>query len=330
MRRREFIAGIAGLAAAAWPRATSAQQGALKAENWPAKPLRAIVPVAAGSTTDVIPRVVFEQLSPQLGQSIVVENRTGAGGTIGAAFVAKADPDGYTFLVISNAHTIVPSLYPDLSYHPARDFAAVIPLGTSPSVLVVSPAKGFKTVRDLVAAAKAKPGAMTFSSVGVGTATHLSAERFRFSGGLDAVHVPFRGGAEAMSEVMAGRVDFFFGPVPLVLPHVREGTLVGLAVNGESRAAALPDIPTIKEAGFTDAEYPIWIGVFLPAKTPRDIVAKLHRETLKALQAAKVQEKLTALGVDPMLMTPSEFDLHVQKEIAVNAALVKAAGIKSN
>ena len=164
-----------------------------KAQTWPTKPIRAIVPVAAGSTTDIIPRVVFEQLSSQLGQTIVVENRTGAGGTIGAAFVAKADPDGYTILAHGSAHTIAPALYPNLSYHPARDFAAVVPFGISPSVLVVSPAKGFKTVGDLVAVAKAKPGALNFSSVGVGTATHLSAERFRSSAGVEALHVPLEG-----------------------------------------------------------------------------------------------------------------------------------------
>ena len=300
------------------------------AQTWPTKPLRAIVPVGAGSTTDIIPRVVFEQLSPQLGQSIVVENRTGAGGTIGTAFVAKADPDGYTVLAHGSALTISPSLYPNLSYHPARDFAAVVPFGISPSVLVVPPARGWKTVGDLVAAAKAKPGALNFSSVGVGTATHLSAERFRRSAGVEAVHVPFKGGAEAMTEVIAGRIDFFFGPVALVLPNVREGKLTALVVNGAKRSAALPDVPTTLEAGFANAEYPIWFGLFLPAKTPRDIVDKLHRETLKALQAPKVRDKLAALGVDPMVMTPAEFDAHVEKEIAVNAALVKAIGIKAH
>jgi tripartite-type tricarboxylate transporter receptor subunit TctC len=298
------------------------------AQTWPAKPLRVIVPVGAGSTTDIIPRVVFEQLAPQLGQPIVVENRTGAGGTIGTAFVAKADPDGYTILAHGSAHTIAPSLYSNLSYDPARDFAAVVPLGISPSVLVVSPAKGFKTVGDLVAAAKARPGALNYSSVGIGTATHLSAERFRSSAGVEAVHIPFKGGAEAMFEVMAGRVDFFFGPVGLVLPHLREGKLTALVVNGNKRSAALPDVPTTLEAGFTDAEYPIWFGLFLPAKTPREIVDKLHRETLKALQTPKLREKLAALGLDPMVMTPKEFDAHVQKEIALNAALVKAIGIK--
>jgi tripartite-type tricarboxylate transporter receptor subunit TctC len=308
-----------------------AQSGAqTSAQPWPTKTLRAIVPYGAGSTTDIVPRVVFDQLSSQFGQTIIVENRPGAGGTIGSAFVAEANPDGYTLLVNSAAHAISPALYPHLSYDPARDFAAVIPLGVSPNVLVVSPSKGFKTVGDLVAAAKAKPGALTFSSVGVGTATHLSAERFRASAGIEVVHVPFKGGAEAMTEVMAGRVDFFFGPVGLVLPLVRQGKLTALVVNSAKRSAALPDVPTTQEAGFADAEYPIWFGLFLPAKTPRDIVDKLHDETLKALQAPKVRDKLATLGVDPMVMTPKEFDAFVRKEIAVNAALVKAADVKTN
>ena len=298
------------------------------AQTWPTKPMRAIVPVAAGSSTDVIPRIVLEQLSKQLGQTIVVENRPGAGGTIGASFVAKSAPDGYTILVHGAAHTISPSLYPNLSYHPGRDFSAVVPLGVSPNVLVVSPTKGFKTVADLVAAGKAKPGGLTFSSVGVGTATHLSAERFRSSAGLDAVHVPFRGGTQAMSEAIAGRVDFFFGPVALVLSNIQAGKLIPLVVNGYKRAAALPEVPTTMEAGFTHAEFPIWYALFLPAKTPRDIVAKLYGETVKSLQTPSVAEKLAALGVDPMEMTPAEFDTYVQKEIVANAALVKASGIK--
>ncbi len=301
-----------------------------RAEAWPSKPLRAIVPVGAGSTTDIIPRLVFEQLAVQLGQSIVVENRTGAGGTIGSAFVAKAEPDGYTILAHGSALTISPALYSNLGYDPQRDLAAVVPFGITPSVLVVPPARGWKTVGDLIASAKAKPGALNFSSVGVGTATHLSAERFRISAGLDAVHVPFKGGAEAMTEVIAGRIDFFFGPVALVLPQIQDGKLAALAVNGDKRSAALPNVPTTLEASVADAEYPIWLGVFLPAKTPREIVDKLNRETLKALQEPKVRDKLTGLGFEPMIMTPAEFAAHVEKEIAVNAALVKAAGLKTH
>jgi tripartite-type tricarboxylate transporter receptor subunit TctC len=299
----------------------------VNAETWPTKPLRAIVPVGAGSTTDIIPRVVFEQLSAQLGQSIVVENRVGAGGTIGSAFVAKAEPDGYTILAHGSALTISPSLYPNLGYHPARDFAAVVPFGISPNVLVVPPVKGWKTVGEFVAEAKTKPGAMNFSSVGIGSATHMSAERFRRSAGVEAVHVPFKGGAEAMTEVIAGRIDFFFGPVALVLPQIQEGKLSALAVNGARRSTVLPSVPTTLEAGVADAEYPIWLGLFLPAKTPRHIVDKLNRETLKALQEPKVRDKLAALGFEPMVMTPDEFAAHVEKELDVNEALVKATGI---
>jgi len=304
--------------------------GGAGAQTWPTKPLRVIVPVGAGSTTDIIPRLVFEQLSPQLGQPIVVENRVGAAGTIGSAFVAKAEPDGYTLLAHGSALTIAPSLYSSLSFDPGRDFAAVVPFGVSPSVLVVAPAKGFKTVGELVAAAKARPGALNYSSVGVGSATHLSAERFRASAGLEAAHIPFKGGAEAMLEVMAGRVDFFFGPVGLVLPNIREGKLSALAVNGTRRSAALPDVRTTGEAGFADAEYPIWFGLFAPAKTPRAIIDKLNRETLKALQAPGLRERLARLGLEPMVMAPTEFDAYVQKEIALNATLVKATGIKAN
>jgi tripartite-type tricarboxylate transporter receptor subunit TctC len=301
-----------------------------KAETWPTKTLRVIVPYGAGSTADIVPRAVFEQLSPQLGQSIVVENRPGAGGTTGSSFVSKADPDGYTLLINSNAHTISPSLYPKLSYDPARDFTSVVPLGISPNVLVVSPAKGFKTVGDLVAAAKAKPGALNFSSVGVGTATHMSAERFCFSAGIQAVHIPFKGGAQAMSEVMAGRVDFFFGPVGLVLPLVQSGKLAALVVNGAKRSAALPNVPTMHEAGLVDAEYPIWFGIFAPSKTPREIVDTLNRVTIKATQSQKLKERLAKMGIDPLVMSSSEFDAHVAKEIALNAALVKAVGIRTD
>jgi tripartite-type tricarboxylate transporter receptor subunit TctC len=299
-----------------------------EAETWPTKPLRAIVPVAPGSMADVVARVVCEQLSTQFGQTIIVENRPGAGQTIGASIVARSAPDGYTLLVNSSAQAIAPSLHRNLNYHPARDFAAVIPLGTMPNVLVVPPASGFRTVGEFVAAAKAKPGAMNFASAGVGTATHLSAERFRSSAGVEAVHVPLKGGAEVITEVMTGRIDFFFGPVGVVAPRVQEGKLTALVVNGAKRSSLLPDVPTTAEAGFAKAEYPFWLGMFLPAKTPRDIVDRLHRETLEALQVPKVKDTLARLGIDPMVMTPTEFDAYVEKEIAVNAALVEAIGLQ--
>ncbi|HKS60314.1 MAG TPA: tripartite tricarboxylate transporter substrate binding protein [Xanthobacteraceae bacterium] len=300
------------------------------AQAWPQKPLRAVVPFAAGSSTDIVPRIVFEQLGLQLGQTIVVENRAGAGGTIGALSVAKAESDGYTLLASGSSHTIAPALYPKLGYDPARDFIAVVPFGISPNVLVVSPASAFKTAADLVAAAKARPGALTFSSVGVGTATHMSAERFNISTGIDALHIPFKGGAEAMTEVIAGRVDYFFGPPALVGPQIRDGKLRALAVNGRSRSPFLPNVPTTRELGFIDAEYPIWYGLFVPSKTPREIVDRLRDETAKALQAPRVRERLDALAVDPMPMTAGEFEAFVQNEIVLNAALVRKLGLKTD
>ena len=300
-----------------------------QAQTWPTKPVKAIVPFAAGSAIDIVSRTVFEQISTQLGQGFVVDNRTGAGGTIATGFVAKSEADGYTLLATTSAHTIAPSLYATQSYDPLRDFAAVIPLGATPFVLVVPPAKGFKTARDLVAAANARPGAFNFASVGEGSASHLSAERFRLSAGLQAVHVPFKGGPEAMTEVIAGRIDFFFVAMGAALPQIQAGKLTALAVNGAWRSPALPTVPTTREAGFDNAEYPTWFGLFLSAKTPREIVDKLHRETLKALQEPMVRDKLAKLGVEPMVMASSQFDAHVEKEIAVNAALVKAIGMKA-
>ena len=188
--------------------------------------------------------------------------------------------------------------------------------------------RGYKTVGDLVRAAKDKPGSLTFSSVGVGTATHMSAERFRMSAGIDALHVPFKGGAEAMSEVIAGRIDFFFGPPALVAPHVKDGKLMALVANGSQRTAALPDTPTTREAGFSNAEYPIWFGLFVPARTPRDIVDRLHHETVKALQSPRVRERMVTLAVDSMNMTPDAFAAYVHTEIALNADLARKAGIK--
>jgi tripartite-type tricarboxylate transporter receptor subunit TctC len=300
------------------------------AQAWPTKPIKTIVAFPAGGIVDVLARVVCDPLSPRLRQPIVVENRAGAGGVIASAFVAKSDPDGHTLLVHSAGHTIAPSLQSNLSYDPGRDFSAVVPLGVTANVLVVSPARNLKTVRDLVAAAKAKPGSLTFASAGAGSGTHFSAERFRISAGIEVVHVPFKGTPEMITEVIAGRIDFFFGPVGIVLPHIREGQLLALAVNSPKRASALPNLPTLSEAGITDADYPNWFGMFLPAKTPRNIVNQLHRETLAVLHTSNVEKKLATIGVDPMVMTPVEFDEYVKSEIGINAALVNATGIKAN
>jgi tripartite-type tricarboxylate transporter receptor subunit TctC len=297
------------------------------AQSWPSRPIHAIVPFGAGSATDVVPRVVLEPLSAQLGQPIVVENRGGAGTTIGAAIVAKADPDGYTLLATSSAHTLVPTVYPHALYDTAADFAAVVSLGMSPNVLVVSPAKGFKTAHDLVAAAKARPGALNFASAGVGTATHLSAERFRMAAGIEAVHIPFRGGAESITEVLSGRADFLFTPLGTALPQVRAGNLIALAVSSPRRAALLPEVPSVLEL-FPNSDYPFWIGIFMPAKTPGDIVEKFHHEAVKTMQFPNVKERLQTLGMEPMPLTPAEFDARVRAEIGTTGVLAKAAGLQ--
>ena len=300
------------------------------AQTWPTRSIRVIVPFAAGTITDIVPRLVFEQLSTQLGQSITVENRPGAGGTTAAAVVAKADPDGYTILVNSSAHTIAPALYPKLSYDPAADFSAVAPLGIVPSVLVVSRASGFKTVGDFVAAAKAKPGAMNFGSAGVGTATHLSAMRFQSSTGVQAVHVPFKGGPEAMKEIMAGRLDFFFAPVGNALPLVKDGALTALVVNSAKRSAALPEVPTTGEAGFMVPSIRFGSACSCRQKHRVPSSTSCTARSLKALATPGVRSKLEALGVDPMTMTSGEMDTFVHKQIAADAALAKAADIKTH
>jgi tripartite-type tricarboxylate transporter receptor subunit TctC len=300
------------------------------AQSWPSKPIRVIIPFGAGSATDLVPRIVFDQLSPQLGQPIVVENRAGAGGTIGAAAVAKADPDGYTLLAHSNAFSISPSVYANLPYDSVADFAPVIPFGTLPVVLVMSPSKGFASIQDMVAAAKAKPGSFNFASPGVGSGSHLAVERLKLGAGFDAVHVPFRGGAEALTEVIAGRIDFYFCPINTALPFIRDGKLVALVNNGAVRAAELPEVPTTLEAGYRDADYIIWIGLLAPGKTPRPIVDRLNAETIKAIETPATRDKLAKAGITPMIMSPAAFAAQIKGELTANAAVVKAAGIKPN
>jgi tripartite-type tricarboxylate transporter receptor subunit TctC len=289
-----------------------------------------LIPFGAGSATDVVPRIVFDQLSPALGQPIIVENRVGAGGTLATGLVAKADPDGYTFLATSSAHTITPSVYTKLPYDAARDLAGVIPFGAVSNVLVIAPSKGIKTIKELVAAAQAKPGSFNYASVGVGSGTHLSVEKLKLAAKFDAVHVPFRGGPEALTELVAGRVELYFCPVNTAMPYIQSGKLVALVINSDKRSPQLPDVPTVAEAGYPDAALPIWLGMFAPAKTPRPIVERMHTETAKALRSPAVQEKLAKTGIEPMPISPAEFDALVRKEIASNAALIKAAGIKPN
>lgn len=277
------------------------------ADTWPAKPIRAVVPFGAGSATDIIPRLVFEQLQTQLGESIVIENRGGAGGTIGAAMVVKSDPDGHTWLVHSSAHTVAPALYSTLPFNPEKDLVPMSMIGSVPNVLIISPEKGIKSIRDFVAYGKANPGKLNFASVGIGSAVHMSAERFRVSAGYEAVHIPFKGGADALKEVIAGRVDYYFCPIATALPHIKAGRLLALAVSSKTRAAQLPDVPTTLEAGFPDSDYTLWVGILGPVGTPKPVIEKLNDEMKKALAAPALKEKLENLGVQSTPMAPEEF-----------------------
>jgi tripartite-type tricarboxylate transporter receptor subunit TctC len=301
--------------------------GAAFAETWPAKTITAVVPFTAGSASDVIARIALNQVSKQVGWPIVIENRGGAGGTIGANVVAQAAADGYTVLA-SGALPAAHGLYPALPYSTLRDFTPVIPLGQQPLVLVTAPSKGFKTLGDLIALAREKPGALNFASAGLGSPTHIAAERFRISAGFQAQHIAFRGSPEALTDVLAGRADFYLSPVSPVLSLINEGKLVPLAVSTSKRATALPQVPTMAEAGLTDAAYDYWVGLYLPANTPHDVVSKLHDETQIALRTSSVQEQLSKLGVQPMPMSLAEFEKYFRNDVEANVKVVKAAKIK--
>jgi len=320
MRRHSLIACLILLSSAA----------AAMADGWPSKPIKAVVPFGAGSATDIIPRIVFEQLQTQLGQPIVVENRPGAGGTIGALQVVKADPDALTWLVHSSAHTVAPALYPNLPFNAENDLVPMAMVGSVPNVLIISPDKGIKTIQEFVAYGKANPGKLNFASLGVGSAVHMSAERFRAAAGYDAVHIPFKGGSEALAEVMTGRVDYYFCPIATALPHIQSGKLLALAVSSKTRAAQLPNVPTTLEAGFPDSDYTLWVGILGPVGTPKPAIEKLNAEMKKAFDVPALKEKLEKIGVQAMPMSAEEFGGLIKTEFKTYGAFVRKTGITAN
>ncbi len=321
--RRAALASLTSLTvlAALSPLAASAQ-GA-----YPNKPIRVIVPFAAGSTTDIIARAIADKMSQSMGQTLVIDNRGGASGTIGQAAVATAAPDGYTIMVHSSSHTVSPSTFAKLPFDTLGDFAGVTPISSTPNVLVISPSKNIKTLQELLAAARAKPGSMNFASAGQGSATHLNAEKFKLAAKIEATNIPFKGSGEAVTEVMSGRVDYYFSPIAPVIGQIRSGQLVALAVGSPKRASALPQVPTTAEAGVPGSEFNFWIGMMAPAKTPRDIVNRLHDEVVKALATPEVKERFATLGAEAWTMKPEQFDAYLRDEIKSNAVLVKAAGL---
>src|SRR3984957_3156914 len=301
---------------------------AAHAENWPSRLIRATIPFGAGSAADVVPRLVFDRLSAEIGQSIMIENRPGAGGTLGTAMVVKADPDGYSILAQSSALAIAPAIYPKLTFDVSKDLTSALMIGSGANVMIVSPARPWKTVQDFIAAAKAKPGSISFGSVGVGSAVHISAEKFRLAAGIETTHVPYRGGAEVIADILGGRIDFYFCPLATALPLIHEGRVRALVVSTPKRVDELPDVPTPQEAGLKDAESVTWLGVFMPAKTPRDIIEKFHAAGAKLLAEPEMKESLRKLGIETQPMTPTEMDAFVARETAEYMAVIKAAGIQ--
>ena len=298
------------------------------AQPYPTKTITAISPFGPGTSLEAAARPVFEGMSRDLGQAIVVEHRPGAGSTTGSASAARATPDGYTLLLQSSTFAIAHSVYKKRAYDTLQDFIPIVAFGVQPYVLVVAPSKGFKTVADLVSAAKANPGKMNFASLGVGSAPHVAAERFRLSAGIDAQNVSFRGPPEALTETMTGRIDFYFIPLGSALSLIKDGKLTPLAVSTATRAAELPDVPTIKEAGLKADGFELWVGLFAPAKTPVEIVNKLNAAAQRAMQDETVSQRLSALSLKPIPMSPKQFADYFRKDVEETADVIAKAKIE--
>jgi tripartite-type tricarboxylate transporter receptor subunit TctC len=297
--------------------------------GFPNKPIRVIHGFAAGG--DVFTRMLAAKLSDSWKQQLVVDNRPGAGGIIGAQIVANANADGYTLLSVTPAHAVAPSMYSKLPYDTIKDFAGVAAIAGVPAVLVVNHALGVKSVSGLIALAKSKPGQLNFASAGVGSATHFSAELFRSLAGIDVVHVPYKGIPEALTDTMTGRVQYFLCPLYAVLSFINEGKVLALGVSTQKqRAALLPDVPTIAEAGLPGYEWSLWYGFLAPAKTPRPLIARLNRDITRILDLPDMRQRWSALGAEPLPMTPEQFDKFIAEQVGLFSKLTRAAGIKAS
>jgi len=298
------------------------------AQGYPSKPVHVIITFPAGTATDIVGRVVTQKLSEFWGQPVLAENRAGAGGSIGAAVVAKAAADGYTLLIDSNAHVVTPAIYAKLPYDTLKDFVDISPLAGQPNVLVVTPGSSVKSLADFLAEAKAKPGQINFASAGIGSGTHLNLEKFRLVTGINVVHVPYKGTPEVVSDLMAGRVNYYFAPIAPAIPLIRDGRLRALAVSSAKRSSELPDVPTVAEAGVPGFEFTLWFGLWGPTGMPADILDKISKDVNGALASTDVRERLAKLGSDTMIMTPGEFSQFVRRELDDYARIIKAVGIK--
>ena len=328
IRTKSMLQGIFKLSIAAV--ALSTISIAAQAQDWPKQNIKFVVPFTAGSGTDIVARALAETLTTALGQTVVIENKPGAGGTIAANQVAKSNPDGYTLLVHSSGHVVNPAIYPNLPYDTLNDLVGITPLASLPNVMVVSPSKGYKDVKDLIAKVKAKPDAFNYASAGTGSATHINAEKFRVSAGINATHIPFKGTPEALTETISGRIDWFFAPIVSALPLIKDGKLQVLAVGTPKRSDDLPNTPTTAEAGVPGSEYTFWVGMLAPSKTPKPVLDKLNAEVVKILNSPEFKTRLDSIGATPMPMSSTAFNIFIKSETDTIAKLVQAAGIKAN
>lgn len=317
---------LSALKRAAIPAILIASLASANAQQYPNRPIRVISPYPAGSASDTVTRVVMEQVSQLIGQPVVIEMKPGAGGSIGFSSVSRSDPDGYTVATSSSSMATESVLHRTLPYDPVKDFVHVVLLGTSPNILVASAKSGFKTVADLVAAAKAKPGTITFASAGIGSSSHMAGERFRLAAKIDVRHIPFKEGG--LVQVMGGNIDFYFIPLAAAASALNNDKLVVLAVSSPKRVPVIANVPTVVELGYPDAVFRFWNGLSAPAKTPRDVVKKLHDVTNQALKDPVLQGKLAKLGVEPAQLSIEEFEKFFKDDFAATVQLAKDAHIE--
>ena len=308
-----------------WTLAAASLASAAAAQTFPSKTVHLISGVTPGSASDTMARILAEKMTASLGQPVIVENWLGAGGLVGASRVAKSDPDGHIIMIYASAFTVSPLLTPGVL--DPKDLTPVATIATIPTVLVVKADRGFKTVAELVAAAKAKPGAITATSAGIGSATHMNLERFRIAAGIDVLHVPLKGAPEALTEVLTGRADFYFA-LPFQA-RAQAGKILALAVGSPKRSGLFPDVPTTVEAGYPNSDYNFWVGALMPSRTPREIVQRLHREFNAAVNAPDIRERIVKTGADPLTLTIPEFEAMIREEFEANAKLIKAANIRA-
>jgi len=298
------------------------------AQTYPSKPVRLIIAFTPGSSIDIVGRAVAAKLSEFWGQPVVAENRAGAGGSIGSAVVVKSAPDGYTLLANSSAHAANPSIYASLPYDTLKDFTNIAPLAGGPNVLFVGPGTGWKTFADFLAAARANPGKLNFSSAGIGSGTHFNLEKLKLMAGIDVTHVPYKGTPEAIADTIAVRVCFYFAPINAALPHLRGGRAVALAVSSGKRSSLLPEVPTIAESGVPGFDYTLWLALWGPPGMPADLVEKINKDVNRVLSSPDLADRLNNLGTLPMSMSPEEFTRFVRSEVEDTARVLKAAGVK--